>query len=261
MKIKIPRKHFFFYQKLYRYLNETLLLDNEGIHSKSFSEKLIANYLKNSLEKKNGSGNGFEHKIVDEEQVGLKVPPVAQKKESDLKKRHRLIHECVKCPLGRKERAAIPNEKKSSIMILNDIPSFYEQMQGEYFQDKAGQLFKKILKALNIDVKKVYFTSAIKCASTFEMDNQLNKVSVCLEHLMSELNIIQPKLILAFGKNIYRLLFEKDNFASIRGQKLKFREIDVVFTYHPRDLLLDEQLKKDCWNDLKPYLSEINSLL
>ena len=254
MKIKIPKKHFLFYRKLYQYLNETLLLNDEGVYSKTFSDKLIVGYLKSSSGKK----NGFKNKIFDEEQVSLKT---VQKSKSDLEKRHEEIYKCTKCFLGKKERVFIPIQEKSSIMILNDIPSFYDQMQGKYFQGEEGSVFKKILKALNVDIKKTYFTSAIKCASVLEINNQLDKVSACLEHLTSELNIVQPKLILAFGCNTYEFLFKKNNFIEIHGKKLRFQGVDIIFTYHPRDLLIDEKLKKDCWEDLKKHLDEIKLLL
>ncbi len=250
MKIKIPQDHFTLYKKTYQYLQETLFIKKNSLANLDFSKEILNHYIKKGEKKK------LQEKVIN------LVPP-SSLPQNPLEEIQQNVYTCTKCFLAksRKQAVTFPHSQKSPVMVFNDIPSFYDQIQGEYFKDEVGKLHLKILHSLGLDIKQTYFTSVIKCASSIELGNQLEKVMICQEHLKKEIDLVKPKLILAFGEDTYKFLFGKKDFLSIRGQKLTFQGVQIVFTYHPKDLIIDESLKKHCWDDLKPCKKVIEDFL
>lgn len=266
-KVKIPQKHFNFYRKVYNYIHHTLDIETQHSGNKELAKRLIGNYLhKHHTQIKEES-----HLFNDEENKQLIK---SQNQVSELEKLHKAISQCEDCFLGklRKNTIHLPQYSSLPIMVVVDIPSFYDQTQGNYFTDIAGELLKKILISMGIPLEKIYYTSIIKCVSVREIADELDKVIVCKNHFLNEVKLLKPKLIIGFGKIAYDLiLFSKENiikknisedhFEENRGKLLLFNGSEIVFSYHPRDLIFDPSLKKETWNDFKPYKDKIKKLL
>jgi uracil-DNA glycosylase len=60
------------------------------------------------------------------------------------------------------------------------------------------------------------------------------------------------KVIISLGSSI---LNDYRQIESSRNKKLKYKNIDLMFTYHPKDLITNEKLKRDTWSDFK-YLRD-----
>ena len=245
-KIKLPKSHQLLYKKIYRYLVETLNVSSKARHyAPSFYLEIKKNYEK-ALSNKS-------------EEIKTKSWATADSSLTSIKNE---VSTCVLCELGKTRQHFVnfgfkhrnnsnPLTKQSSLtstsslMVIGDIPSFYDQIQKKYLSEgNIYELLKKILQALDLSIEDCYLTASIKCARTTELPYNLSSFHICEAYLKREIAIIKPKLLLAFGKNTYRFLWKQDNFEEERGKMLIYENTSIVFTYHPRDLIQDVTLKK-----------------
>ncbi len=284
VKIGVPSSHYKFFRVLYSYLNDTLPQvyneESNGFSDFTLSSQLLGHYIKNEKESLQAkkveikpTSSSTSSSVPNPKIISNGLTPT-HPTQGNLSSKYRASHEssflglaervytCQNCFLGkrgasvekRSHRVKIPNLKPADFMVVNDIPSYYDKIQGEYFKDEVGKLFIKILSALNLKPNEFYFTSAIKCASAVEIANQLDKVAVCQDYLKEEISLVKPKLILGFGPVTYEYLFGKRDFKQVRGKLISYQGVDAIFTHHPRELIENTQLKKECWQDLKPYV-------
>ncbi len=233
-KIKIPSSHYYLYRNIYLYLDQTLGAGEDDILSGDLSREVLANY-------RNKQASLPDKKVL-----------------LDIREE---VKNCQKCPLAqrRKNFVSFGTEKKQQLMILTDIPDYYDEVQGYYFSDRCRELFNNIMKAIGLDTDSLYISAAIKCVSCKALDD-LTPYRVCLQYLHRELDVNDFKLIIGFGEVAFRMLFPDDDFRQHRGRITKYKGIPVIFTYHPRTMLYDTSLKQKTWQDLKPHLDFIKSL-
>ncbi len=278
-KTPIPAKHLQIFREVYRYLGEIssekkpiASLGNLPL-SMELEEAMLRNYRKNIL---TTTKIEPKQKLSQLSTIRGKTPGIpttldtslkAATKEQLLEQLHKKIYSCRQCPLAqrRKQATRLSALPQAKIFFLSDIVSFNDQLNTHYFSDAVGKVFLNILKALALDRNSIYISSCIKCASTTEISNKLDSMKVCLNHLHEEIDLLQPKLIIAFGEDSYRLLIkenpenskEKKDFQEILGSMLSFRSVDIMFTHHPREMLYDPTLKKQTWEHLKPLLPRL----
>lgn len=299
MKVRIPQEHYDFYRQIYQYLQFTLGAEAECYPDWDFARRLIGNYLDRHCQKsplthlleENGTATyqktgSTESKTNQKDTINLqKADPsessVKQNKKTifptdhpELNNLHQKISQCQDCFLGyqRKQYVKLPSFPSLPIMVVVDIPSFYDQTQGVYFMDEAGNLLKKMLKSIDLNIKDIYYTGGIKCSSSQEVMNRLGDTLPCQKHFLQEIQLLKPQFILGFGKTTYDLLMldevelknqefiDSESFAHHTGKMLNFHGIDTVFTYHPRDLLVDSSLKKVTWYHLRKWVQQIKEI-
>jgi DNA polymerase len=179
---------------------------------------------------------------------------------SDLKNEHHLtelkknIAKCQLCFLGARRKSFIPfGGKRESVMVLVEQPGFADEEAGRYFSGDEGPMMEKMLGALGTSLEKVYVSAAVKCASAQTLGGNLNAVSICLRHLENELQLVKPKLILAFGKWTYELLTDKRDFEVEMGKESFYQNQKIIFTHGLQELLTSPDKKKETWSHLKSY--------
>lgn len=164
------------------------------------------------------------------------------------------IKNCQKCPLGRLRKNFVfgSGNPKADIMIIGEAPGFDEDEQGKPFVGKAGQLLTKILAAINLSREEVYIANILKCRPPNNRKPLPSEEDECEPYLIKQIELINPKFILALGLTAAdRLLKSKNKMGDIRGKIFKYRDIDLIVTYHPSALLRNPEWKKDTWEDVK----------
>ena len=170
------------------------------------------------------------------------------------------VSACMHCHLGSKRKGFVKfGRREARIMVLTDLPDYYDQLNGAYFSGKTGELLDKILMAVGLHSKDAYFSGALKCASTVEIGRDTSREAVCLSYLKEELALQKFNGILALGELTHRLLFPNRLFERDRGQMLSYHHLPILFTDHPRNLLLDASKKKKVWEDLKAHKKQLMS--
>ena len=164
------------------------------------------------------------------------------------------IKDCVECDLGYTRTNFVFGEgnPESDIVFIGEAPSGNEDLQGIPFVGRSGKLLDKILLAINLTRNDVYILNILKCRPPESRDPLAEEVNKCEKYLKKQLEIIQPKVIVALGRIAAQtLLNNKYSLSDLRNKVHKYENIDLLVTYHPADLIRNPSLKKDTWEDFK----------
>jgi DNA polymerase len=164
------------------------------------------------------------------------------------------ICECLNCKLGPTRTKFVfgVGNPNADVLVIGEAPGADEDAQGEPFVGRAGQLLNKILEAIQFQRNEVYIANIIKCRPPGNRRPEPDEVEQCEPYLHKQIDLIQPRLILALGLTAVNTLL-KANFkmGEIRGKQLSFRGVPMIATYHPAALLRNPEWKKAAWEDVK----------
>ena len=137
-------------------------------------------------------------------------------------------------------------------MFVGEAPGADEDRQGEPFVGRAGQLLNAMIAALGLKREEVYIANVLKCRPPNNRDPQADEVEQCEPYLIRQIELIQPKLIVALGRHAAHSLLKTDlALARLRNQRLSYQNIPLVVTYHPAYLLRTPSDKRKAWDDLR----------
>ncbi|OGI37940.1 MAG: uracil-DNA glycosylase [Candidatus Muproteobacteria bacterium RBG_16_62_13] len=160
---------------------------------------------------------------------------------------------CQKCALHatRKQTVFGVGNTRAQWMFVGEAPGADEDAQGEPFVGRAGQLLNSMLFALGLKREEVYIANVLKCRPPGNRDPQPGEVEQCEPYLIRQIELIQPKLIVALGRHAAHSLLKTGlPLARLRGQTLSYQGIPLVVTYHPAYLLRTLTDKRKAWDDL-----------
>ncbi|MDZ7680849.1 MAG: uracil-DNA glycosylase [Fodinibius sp.] len=141
----------------------------------------------------------------------------------------------------------------ADLMIIGEAPGAEEDKQGEPFVGKAGKLLNKILGAINFEREDVYIANILKHRPPNNRNPKPEERKRSLPFLLRQVDLIEPKLILAVGKVAAQTLLDKNlSLTKMRGQFHDFRgKYQLLATYHPAALLRHEKWKRPTWEDVQ----------
>lgn len=148
----------------------------------------------------------------------------------------------------------------AQLFFCGEAPGADEEEQGEPFVGKAGDLLMKIIRAMGLSREQVYIGNVMNyrppMPSTFGNRPPTTKeMAYCLPYLRAQLEIVQPKVIVALGKTAVDGLLgpeSKRRMGDIRGKWMQLDGTDLMITYHPSYLLRDQSMptKRKVWEDM-----------
>ena len=164
------------------------------------------------------------------------------------------IKDCNKCKLcsGRKNIVFGTGNKNADIMFIGEGPGADEDVQGEPFVGKAGQLMNKAFEALEIKREEVYIANIVKCRPPQNRNPETDEANACMDYLRNQVILVKPKIIVLLGSVALKsILGEEYGITNTRGKWIERKGILYLPTFHPAALLRDESKKIDFWRDLK----------
>ena len=163
--------------------------------------------------------------------------------------------DCQRCKLHRLGRTQVVfgvGNPDADLMFVGEAPGGDEDIQGEPFVGRAGQLLTKIVEAIGMTREQVYIANVIKCRPPGNRNPEPDEVEQCEPFLFRQIDIIRPKVIVALGKFAAQsLLRTSDPITRIRGREYKYRDAILMPTYHPAYLLRNPSSKREVWEDMK----------
>ena len=162
---------------------------------------------------------------------------------------------CKECNLGetRKNFVYGTGDPNADLMLIGEAPGKDEDLKGEPFVGRAGELLDKIL--LAIDKKRgrgVYIANVLKCRPPDNRDPLPSEVNKCEPYLIKQIKIVKPKLIVALGRIAGKTLLKIDApLKEMRGKIHSYNGIPLIVTYHPAALLRNPNFKKPTWDDFQ----------
>ncbi len=194
--------------------------------------------------------------------VGLTYDPPAQdlfaadplQQVTTLAQVAELVAPCTRCRLCEARSHTVPGEGPDGarLVCVGEGPGRTEDETGRPFVGKAGELLTKILGAIGLERAQVYICNVVKCRPPENRTPQYDEIAACVPYLFRQLEILQPKVILAMGNTAAQtLLNTKQSLGALRVKVHRFRGIPVIVTYHPAALLRNPNWKKPTWDDVR----------
>jgi DNA polymerase len=165
------------------------------------------------------------------------------------------IGDCTRCKLHRLGRRQIVfgvGNPEADLMFVGEAPGAEEDIQGEPFVGRAGQLLTKIIEAIGLSRADVYIANVIKCRPPNNRNPEPDEVQQCERFLLDQIAAIKPVVIVALGKFAAQtLLRTNDPITRLRGREYKFHGATLIPTFHPAFLLRTPSAKREVWEDMK----------
>ena len=137
-------------------------------------------------------------------------------------------------------------------LIIGEAPGVDEDKQGEPFVGRAGQLLNAMLGAIGLRREQVYIANILKCRPPNNRDPKPEEAAACSAFLQRQIELIQPKVVLAVGRIAAQNLLHSDvPIGKLRGHVHRLENgLPLVVTYHPAYLLRSPLEKRKSWSDL-----------
>lgn len=174
------------------------------------------------------------------------------------------IKDCNKCKLCSNRKNIVLGEGNinAKIMFIGEGPGAEEDIQGQPFVGKAGQLMNKAFEALEINREDVYITNIVKCRPPQNRNPEKEEARICMDYLRSQVMIIKPKIIILLGNvALKNILGDEYGITKVRGKWIEKKDIWYMPTFHPAALLRDNSKKIDFWKDLKQVKEKLKELV
>ena len=172
------------------------------------------------------------------------------------------IGDCTRCPLayaGRHTIVFADGDPNAKLMFVGEGPGADEDESGVPFVGKAGQLLNNMIGAMGLKRDEVYIANIVKCRPPKNRVPEPVEANTCSQFLLRQIDIVQPKMIVALGATAAMyLLGVKQPLSALRGQWHNVRGSKCAVTYHPAFLLRDPRQKGEAWKDLQRVMVELD---
>ncbi len=168
-----------------------------------------------------------------------------------------LVAACARCSRCREDtgRLAGYGSPAARLMFVGGWPSVEAADAGSPMAGPDGELLEKIIAAMKLSPETVYITHVVKCALPAGQVPAESESTACKGFLEQEIKAVAPDVICSLGDLAARTLLEtKSSFAEQRGRFHDRGEISVLPTWHPADILLRRERKREVWEDVQKIM-------
>lgn len=199
-----------------------------------------------------------------EQELGIPDIPMHKKTVQDpaqaLEAIREEIGECTRCPLytGRTHIVFGVGNPRADLMFIGEGPGRDEDLKGEPFVGRAGQLLTRIIEAMGLKRQDVYIANIVKCRPPNNRNPEPVEMATCSPFLQQQIQVIQPKVIVGLGNiAIQTLLQTKVGITKLRGQFHDYHGVSLMPTFHPAFLLRNANMKKEVWEDMQKVMKQL----
>jgi uracil-DNA glycosylase family 4 len=167
---------------------------------------------------------------------------------------------CTLCKLhkGRTNIVFGVGNPKARLMFVGEAPGEDEDLKGEPFVGKAGQLLTKMIEAMGLRREDVYICNTVKCRPPNNRNPEPDELASCEPFLKAQLAAVKPEAIVTLGKFAAQALLRDETPVSrLRGQWRQYEGIPLMPTFHPAYLLRSPGEKGKVWDDLKQVMKKL----
>jgi len=179
---------------------------------------------------------------------------------TELKHEVAACHACQLCETRTQTVFGVGNHH-ADWMLIGEAPGQNEDLQGEPFVGRAGQLLTEMLRAIGLQREQVFIANMLKCRPPNNRDPQAEEIAACHHFLLRQIELVKPKIILAVGRvAAQNLLNTQQSLAKLRGIEHRLENYPLVVVHHPAYLLRSLTEKAKAWDDLQFAWSLYQSL-
>lgn len=151
---------------------------------------------------------------------------------------------------------------RSKVMFIGEGPGENEDLQGEPFVGRGGQLLDKMLAAVDLDRKtNVYIANIVKCRPPKNRDPLPEEQEACIGWLRNQVALIRPKIIVCLGRIAAMRIIKPDiKITREHGQFFEKNGTLMMATLHPAALLRNPNQKPAAFEDFLKLREKIDKL-
>ncbi len=194
---------------------------------------------------------------------GVAAKPAADDRRIALELLAGEVKKCTRCAelcSTRTQTVFGHGQLSPDICFVGEAPGADEDAQGIPFVGAAGQLLNRIIAACGMKREEVYICNILRCRPPGNRTPLPNEAANCRDFLERQLELVQPKFIVALGGcAASNLLGTTVPIGKLRGRFHTFKNIPVMVTYHPAYLLphRSPDKKREVWEDMKMVLNKL----
>ncbi len=171
----------------------------------------------------------------------------------------RTVAGCTACKLCESRRQTVfgVGHPRAHWMIVGEAPGEQEDIQGEPFVGKSGQLLDNMLRAIGLSrsdddpARQVYICNTLKCRPPGNRNPAPEELARCEAYLVRQIELVRPRIILAMGRfAVQSLLRSSEPIGRLRGRVHRYQGVPLIVTFHPAYLLRNGEDKAKAWDDL-----------
>jgi DNA polymerase len=130
----------------------------------------------------------------------------------------------------------------AELMFVGEGPGEREDLKGEPFVGRAGQLLTQLIEGIGLTRAEVYIANVVKCRPPGNRDPHPDEIEACAPWLDRQLELIRPAVIVTLGNFATKLLLgTKDGITKLRGTEFTFTRAGhtavLIPTLHPSAVL------------------------
>jgi len=164
------------------------------------------------------------------------------------------VSQCQRCALhqGRHKTVFGAGNQQVDWMIIGEAPGFDEDLQGEPFVGRAGELLNAMLFSFGLQREQVFIANVLKCRPPQNRDPEPSEIAQCGPYLDRQIALLKPRLLLVLGRvAAHHILQTNSSLRDLRGRCHEYNGIPLIVTYHPAYLLRRPSEKVQSWLDLQ----------
>jgi len=166
----------------------------------------------------------------------------------------RAVPACTACGLHKSCTQTVfgVGDERADWLLVGEAPGAEEDRLGDPFVGQAGKLLDNMLAAIGLARdENVYICNVLKCRPPGNRNPEPDEVAKCTPFLLRQIELIEPRLIVAMGRFAAQTLLNTDtSIASLRGRVHQYAARPLIVTYHPAYLLRNLPDKAKAWEDL-----------
>ena len=171
---------------------------------------------------------------------------------------------CARCALGATRTnlvfgVGVPD---AEIVFIGEGPGEQEDLRGEPFVGRGGQLLDKYLDAIGLSrTSNIYIGNMVKCRPPQNRDPKPEEQDACIFWLREQIRLIRPKIIVCLGRiSAQRLIDPQFRVTKQHGEFIERNGVWMMGTFHPAALLRNPRQKPDALEDflrLRDKIAEV----
>ena len=164
---------------------------------------------------------------------------------------------CTACQLSEQRTNVVfgVGNPRARVMFIGEGPGRDEDLQGEPFVGRAGQVLDRIIVAMGLEREQVYIANAVKCRPPRNRNPQPDELAACRHFLLRQVAAIDPEVIVLLGRVAMQAVLEIEApLGRMRGRFHDWNGVPVMCTYHPAYLLRNPADKRKVWEDIQQVM-------
>ena len=172
--------------------------------------------------------------------------------------------QCRKCGLCETRTNLVfgVGNENAEVLFVGEGPGENEDLQGEPFVGRGGQLLDKFLTAVDLDRNKnIYIANIVKCRPPQNRDPKPEEQEMCIEWLRSQVRLIKPKIIVCLGRiSAQKLIDPNLKITKEHGKFIKKGNFLMMPMFHPAAILRNPNQKPEAFDDFLKLRDKINEI-